>query len=89
MTYSPELEVLEILSGEDSPLHMIRALFTDQARFEHAISMMIADGFVQILDERGQPAPVWRARQILADPTSAGRDTAYKLALTELGLKQV
>jgi hypothetical protein len=83
--YSPELETLDLLSGEDLPLDAVRRLFESDERFQRAIIAMLEDGEVTILGAQNTPLPQWHWRRALADPA---RWSEHRLSITEKGAQR-
>lgn len=80
---SPELEVLDCLSGCDEPLHVIRRLFESQPRFERAILAMLHAGEVRLFVTDGNEVPVWQQQAILSLSHPESGDCV--LSITDLG----
>lgn len=80
---SPEMEVLDVLLGEDVRLDRVRALYSSDERCLRATALMIDDGQVRLLNGAGDELPPWQRRAILADPKSWRSGTGYQLSITK------
>jgi hypothetical protein len=84
--YSPELETLDQLSGEDMPLAVIRQLFGNADHFRKAILAMLHEGDIALLSQDGGIVPQWEWKPLLNDPT---RWPGKRLSLTDSGAKRI
>ncbi len=86
---SPELEVLDQLSGGDLPLNVIAGLFVEPVHCRTAVAAMLSDGQVQILTPDGIAIPAWKYRELEHEPDFWGSSTTYRLSITERGAKRI
>ena len=86
---TPEIEVLDQLTGGDLPLNVIAGLFPDRDRCRQAVSAMLKSGEINILDRSGQLVPVWRYRELEKTEALWSEGTPYRLSITEAGAKRI
>ena len=85
MSYAPELEVLDQLLGGPMPLQVIAGLFPNREHCHRAISAMLKDGQIEILDREGHPLPFWHFREESVLPGFRDRGTGFQAEITEKG----
>ena len=82
---SPELDLLETLSGQDESLFVVSQIFSTssgEAAFErarHAVTMQIEAGKIVLVEKTSCSERVlesWRMREVLADKTNWLKDAA-------------
>ena len=94
MELSPELDLLEQLSGGDLSLDAANRLFPTAGRFNRVVEIYCRSGAVKLIetiDGGDRPVELWELRRLLADTTGpAGRNPldGYRLALTPQGYNQ-
>jgi len=95
MDLPPEIDLLEILSAEEVPLHATVRLFTSINRARRVVAIYVGSGTVKLLRRtqgRDEGVQDWELRQLLQDPAvwdcSPGQSPQFWLALTDKGREQ-
>jgi hypothetical protein len=83
-TMSPELTLLDDLTGGDIPLEHARLLFQAD-NFSRAILAMLKDGEIRLLDSQGTEVAHWQRADILSSAESSG----YRVAITNKGAARI
>ena len=86
---TPELEVLDQILDGSLPLHAIACLFPDVEHCKRALAAMLEDEQVVLLDPSGNQTPLWRYRELSAQPEPWQEDSGYRLAITDHGAQLV
>ena len=86
---SPELELLDVLLGEDMSLERSRTIFESDEQFRRALAMMVKDGDITPRDASGVELPSWRARAVIREPACWVASLGYKLHITARGSQRV
>jgi len=86
---TPEIEVLDQLLGGDLPLNVIAGLFPSLSLCQTALSSMVLDGQVNVLDPSGSVIPAWRLRELWAECESWRAGTEYRVTVTDEGARRV
>ncbi len=85
MAQSPEIELIDQLSGSDMPLPLMMDLFASEAAARRAIALYLEKGVISLL-EKGEPVPEWRALAVLRDVGGAELHAgSWQLSLTRGG----
>ena len=93
---SPELDLLERLTGEDTSLHEAAFgscyPFRDLAHAKQVVAVYLQLGLVELYDRRPEPDAViayHTSRWLLEEPSNWERETRYFLRITQKGYQQL
>ena len=89
MIWAPELELLDLLQGDDLSPHDVANLFPDLDRCRRSVRAMFEDGEISLLDPEGRSVPMWRFRQLQWDTGFWADGTRYSLTITEVGAERI
>jgi hypothetical protein len=89
MTLTPEIEVLDQLTGGDLALGVIATLFRDTARFGNALAALIEASEIRILDPTGAPVPEWRFAELRRQTDFLDAVSKYRASITEIGARRL
>lgn len=89
MTMTPELEILDQLSGGDLPLNVIANLFADRDHCRRAVGALLVSGDVCIVDSADKSVPLWRFRELEDVAAFWAEGAPYRISITDAGAERV
>jgi len=86
---SPELETLDQLLAGDSPLSVIRSLYSDDAAFMRGVLGLLNAGDVHLFAEGKADIPSWYWRELFVRGEILNQLDKFRLDLTDQGAKRI
>jgi len=88
---SPELDLMEVLYGENEPLWYAAVQLGSAETARHVVASLLKHGQIEMLCD-GEPTKHWQWREILADevswqPVKPKESSRLWLQLTDAGIK--